>query len=307
MNFNKLKLSVVIIFLTGTVFGLSSQNENEACVKILKIHVDRDSYGKFIVDGDELEQTTDYEKNFFQFIKYVQKNHSFMPIIISLSVDKVHLKLQHVMKLFNFSMYHTDNLKRKIEYIYMNGRKVPEPDTTAVGTNVMCIKLDTKEVLLIKDHQKIFLSVPGGYVDRGETAQAAAIRECKEEVNLIVNPEKIKLAGIFQKIDKGERQEILMSSFLFMYLITDKDIQKLKPEEDEVAWFRLVKLSDINMNTGTVSMVKGFLRADGSCGKEVDAVKIHPNFLPILAKILKGDDIKSEKTQPELESVTYIF
>ncbi len=302
-------LRLFSLFLFGIVLISCAINPEKQPDSILTIPVDRDAYGKFVVNGDTLESVSNFTKKFEQFIHHVQQHHYLKPIIISLSVDKNHSALLKVMKVFQFDMYHVDNSQRKIEWIFKNGRKVPEPDTTSLATNVIFFRTHNgeKEVLLTKDVDKTVLIPPGGYLDRGETVEAAAIRECKEEINLTIDPSQLQLIGVLHKINRGEKQPVSLSSFIFIHPITDNDVANIKLEEQEISWCRFVKLSEIDMVNGTILTAKGYLIKDGSESPDKEPIKIHPNFLPILSKLSKEGEIKTSVIKLNPESMTYVF
>ena len=302
-------LRFISLFLFGIILVSCAINPERQPDNILTIPVDRDAYGKFVIDGDVLEGVSDYAVKFKQFIHHVRTHHYLMPIIISLSVKKNHSALFSIMKFFQFEMYHVDNPEIKVEWIFRNGRKVPEADTTSLGTNVIFTRVNNgeKEVLLVKDVAVPTLIPPGGYVDRGETAEIGAARECKEEVNVTVDPCKLKLVGIFHKINRGEKQPVSLSVFIFTHPITDNDVANIKLEEQEIAWYRFVKLSEIDRVTGTILTAKGYLTKDGSESRDKEPIKIHPNFLPILNRLSKEDEIKTSVVKLTPESMTYVF
>lgn len=62
-------------------------------------------------------------------------------------------------------------------------------------------------------------SVPAGHVERGESASAAAVRECFEEVGVKVDPVDLELALIQHKkdpIDDEERVDLLFRTTRFV-------------------------------------------------------------------------------------------
>ena len=71
------------------------------------------------------------------------------------------------------------------------------------------------KVLMIKrkgDTFKGHLAMPGGYVDYGETVEAAVIREAKEELNLDVTPKAI--LGVYSGKKRDPRGAIISIVFI---------------------------------------------------------------------------------------------
>ncbi len=62
------------------------------------------------------------------------------------------------------------------------------------------VRNDKNELLLIKGPRRGW-EMPGGQVEEGESLEAAAIRETKEETGIDV--EIIKFCGVFQNVDKS--------------------------------------------------------------------------------------------------------
>jgi 8-oxo-dGTP diphosphatase len=59
-------------------------------------------------------------------------------------------------------------------------------------------KDDNSKILLVRrknDPFKGMLSIPGGFMSQGETAEDAMIREAKEETSLVVEP--IAILGVY--------------------------------------------------------------------------------------------------------------
>lgn len=89
-------------------------------------------------------------------------------------------------------------------------------------------------------------SQTGGGVDTGETSLQAALRECKEELGIDINPNNMELILSFKR----------KYDFVDVWLVKqDIDISELVLQEDEVAdvkWATIDEIKDL-MNSGKLA------------------------------------------------------
>ncbi|MFF2571081.1 NUDIX domain-containing protein [Streptomyces sp. NPDC058084] len=80
------------------------------------------------------------------------------------------------------------------------------PETIRYTADVVCVR--DGHVLLIErrwpPHQGQ-LALPGGHVDAGETAKAAAVRELFEETGVSVHEDELALIGVYDAPDRDPR------------------------------------------------------------------------------------------------------
>jgi 8-oxo-dGTP pyrophosphatase MutT (NUDIX family) len=105
------------------------------------------------------------------------------------------------------------------------------------------IALATAGLLVIKD-SKLLLAysknkqawyLPGGKIDKNESSQEALQREIQEELNIVLNPERLKYYTHISAPAYGENPHIMMEQDCFLY-----DLQEtLQPsnEIEEVKFF----------------------------------------------------------------------
>lgn len=121
-----------------------------------------------------------------------------------------------------------------------------EFEMASIAADMIIFRYYNKEniqVLLIErggEPFKGYQSLPGGFVERNERTLAAAIRELKEEVNLIVP--NLTFVGIADKPDRDPRQRTL--SCLYSCVISDKLSETIKAGDDAAA-FKWVNVKDI--------------------------------------------------------------
>lgn len=97
----------------------------------------------------------------------------------------------------------------------------------------------SKEIVLIQrknDPYKGYWALPGGFVEWGETVEAACLREVKEETSLDV--EIIDLVGVFSKPDRDPRGHVVSIAFLCLpkrgKLEASSDARKVKRVDIEL-------------------------------------------------------------------------
>ena len=127
---------------------------------------------------------------------------------------------------------------------------------TTVGTR--CAIIHDNKVLLIRhtytSQDKYF--IPGGGVKKGEAIKDTIVRELKEEVNLLISSQKLKLITVLQSNIEYK------NDFSFMFALdnlTDEDVNGVKlndkSEIAEIRWFdlnnlpsNLSKMTEITLN-----------------------------------------------------------
>ncbi len=72
---------------------------------------------------------------------------------------------------------------------------MPRPETPALTVDVVIELAGGGIVLIERKHPPPGWALPGGFVDLGETVEAAAVREAKEETSLDV--ELVELLGVY--------------------------------------------------------------------------------------------------------------
>lgn len=78
-----------------------------------------------------------------------------------------------------------------------------------------------------------------GHIDLGETPLIAAIREAKEEINLDINPEDLKLAGSRHGRVEVPDSELIENEFCFIYTLrldNETDFSLNDGEVDSLIW-----------------------------------------------------------------------
>jgi len=128
------------------------------------------------------------------------------------------------------------------------------------GNSVLCIKRG-------RDPGKGLFSLPGGFIDAGETAEDACIRECIEETG--IKPGVLEYIGSFPNTYTYKQITYNTCDFFYCVPFPVKEIKSLKPDDvQEIADFEIITLhseSDIEavpaaFNSAKKALSKWFMK-----------------------------------------------
>ncbi|MCZ0984017.1 NUDIX hydrolase [Streptomyces diastatochromogenes] len=91
-----------------------------------------------------------------------------------------------------------------------------ETPTEAIQLTVDVVGVRDGKILFVErgwEPHKGDLALPGGYVNAGETARAAAAREFKEETGVVVREEDLELVGFYDAPDRDPRGRFVSVAF----------------------------------------------------------------------------------------------
>ncbi len=91
---------------------------------------------------------------------------------------------------------------------------MPRPTTPALAVDALIADAE-RGVLLIRRANPPFQgrwALPGGFVECGETCEAACVREAREETGLVVRP--VALVGVYSTPDRDPRGHTVSPVFL---------------------------------------------------------------------------------------------
>jgi ADP-ribose pyrophosphatase YjhB (NUDIX family) len=125
------------------------------------------------------------------------------------------------------------------------------------NVSVLVINKEGEFVLVRRNRNpyKDLLDVPGGFVDKGETAEQAAIREIKEELNLELSA--IKYFGSYP--EEYEYKGVIVDVLTALYIAKEIDTANVKADDD-AAEIVFLKPENINYDDIGFPSMKKFLK-----------------------------------------------
>lgn len=93
------------------------------------------------------------------------------------------------------------------------------------------------EFLLIERGREPFLSfvaLPGGFINEGESTEAAAVRELEEETGVKVTPSDLKLVGVYSAPGRDPREHVV--SVAYAVRVPPKTKARAGDDAASVAW-----------------------------------------------------------------------
>ncbi len=125
------------------------------------------------------------------------------------------------------------------------------PEEIRYTADVVCLR--GTEVLLIErgwpPHQGL-LALPGGHVDAGETARAAAARELLEETGVNVSPDDLALVGVYDRPDRDPRGRYV--SVAYLAVVPADTTARAGDDAAAVRWVPLSAPGDLAFDHGDI-------------------------------------------------------
>ena len=109
----------------------------------------------------------------------------------------------------------------------------------APAVDFLISKNDNSKILLVRrknDPFKGMLSIPGGFINEGETAEDAVIREAKEETALVVEP--IAVLGVYSDPQRDPRMHTISVTFITRIVQGNEDAR------DDAASLQWINIED---------------------------------------------------------------
>jgi 8-oxo-dGTP diphosphatase len=109
----------------------------------------------------------------------------------------------------------------------------------APAVDFLISKDDNSKILLVRrknDPFKGMLSIPGGFINEGETAEDAMIREAKEETSLVVEP--IAILGVYSDPQRDPRMHTISVTFITRIVQGNEDAR------DDAASLQWINIED---------------------------------------------------------------
>ncbi|HEU5121593.1 MAG TPA: NUDIX hydrolase [Candidatus Saccharimonadales bacterium] len=110
-----------------------------------------------------------------------------------------------------------------------------------VSSAAMILEDVNGKALIVKATYKTYWTFPGGIVDKDETPKQAAIRETKEEVGILVNPEAVSFVAVITR--KSELAQTYQ--FIFKTVLTEEMRANIILQTSEIEESLLVSKRDV--------------------------------------------------------------
>lgn len=111
-----------------------------------------------------------------------------------------------------------------------------------ISSGAMILETRDGRLLINKANYKRHWSLPGGIVDPGETPLEAAVRETKEEMGLVVDPQAVKFVAIIDRVSTSLGHTY---QFVFRTTLNDTMIEKIVLQAEEIDDFALVTRDEV--------------------------------------------------------------
>jgi 8-oxo-dGTP pyrophosphatase MutT (NUDIX family) len=118
---------------------------------------------------------------------------------------------------------------------------------------------DRKLLLAFSNNKKAFY-LPGGKTDEGETTEAALLREISEELNIALDPEKVRFYRHITALAFGEQAGVVMEQDCFLYDLQEQP--RPAAEIGELRYFDIRTYSEESHQAPGVVMIMQQLQAD---------------------------------------------
>jgi 8-oxo-dGTP diphosphatase len=154
---------------------------------------------------------------------------------------------------------------RTARQAYFDDSRAPTPTVVAPFVFV-AVRRPSGQLLLVRRRDSGVWELPGGRVDIGESAQAAAIRETAEEAGLVIRI--TGLVGLYTRPSQIVRGADGVVRQQFAVVLRGEQVGQSDPradgiETDSVAWMAHDELADLEIEPATRIRITDALHEDG--------------------------------------------
>ncbi len=200
-------------------------------------------FGNLLIDCEKVDATTLLHLR--KIKESIATNWNKRGIIISIPISEG--GLGSAIEDIGFELYVLDSTDKKISYIFRNNRDIPNIRAGYTAGSIFIYRYHPvtkkKELLVLNEYDKEFLTVPAGCSARGELMIDTVLRETVEEVGIHLTKKDIHLAFVNNKAYQKDGVNFVNMGFETM-LAEEVDVQVDHNEVLDYAWVELSKLKD---------------------------------------------------------------
>lgn len=122
-------------------------------------------------------------------------------------------------------------------------------DKRFASANIL-LELPDGKIIIVKSWYKKRWSVPGGLIDAGESPLQAACREVREEVGLVIDPERVRFRLVI-----SQTSERLGGSYAFIFVtqVTTEELSHVVLQAKEIDEMAVVSKQEVLAQTSRYS------------------------------------------------------
>ncbi len=232
------------VLICGTVWGHIPLPIPQDAKVLLKDYVHSvNEFGNLLIDCEKVDAPT--LEHLKKIKKSIATNWNKRGIILAIPISESGLGSS--IEDIGFELYILDSANKRISYIFRNNRDIPNIHAGYTAGSIFIYRYHpvtkNKELLVLNEYDKEFLTVPGGCSARGELMIDTILRETVEEVGIRLNKKNIHLSFVTNRVYQKDGATFVNMGFETM-LTEEVDVRVDNNEVLDYAWVEVSKLKD---------------------------------------------------------------